>query len=206
MEDMITIDKLLSYDKEDLAGAAESLYDEDIGQLIKWMGEKDDSIRYNSFLLLQHRSKIHNDVYPYWDTFLEKLSSPNSYQRSIGLMLMAENARWDADGRFDTDIDLFLSFCDDEKPITVRQCVQSLYTVITYKKHLYGKIADKLLSIEIIKRRESQRKILLMDILNVLIGINKQSQNDDIESYISNAMTGEILDKKAKSEVIKLLS
>lgn len=202
---MITIEKLLSYEKNKLPELAESLQADDINQLIKWLGEKDDNIRYNSFLLLQQRSKAHNNVYPFWDLFLDKLNSTNSYQRSIGLMLIAENAKWDEDGRFDEAIDFFLSFCDDEKPITVRQCIQSLCKVVPYKKHLCTKIADKLISIKIMERRETQRKILLLDILNVLIGINKQSRSDEIEMYISSAMTGGILDKKSKSGVMKLL-
>ncbi|SFH00392.1 hypothetical protein SAMN05660649_03492 [Desulfotomaculum arcticum] len=202
---MITIEKMLSYEINNLSWLADSLHADDIDQLIKWLGEKDDTIRYSSFLLLQERSREHNDVYPYWDVFLNKLHSSNSYQRSIGLMLMAENAKWDKEGRFDEAIDFLLSFCDDEKPITVRQCIQSLCKVVPYKRHLCAKIAHKLVSIEIMKRKETQRKILLLDILNVLIAIKKQEPADKIDIYISNAMTGEILDKKAKREILKLM-
>ncbi len=139
------------------------------------------------------------------DVFLGRLNSTNSYQRSIGLMLMAENARWDEGNKFDKIIDLYLSFCDDEKPITVRQCIQSLLKVVPYKKHLCTKIAEKLMSIEIMERKETQRKILLLDILNVLIEIRKQAPSDEIEAYIRSAMTGEILNKKTKNEVMKRL-
>ncbi|MDS1028888.1 hypothetical protein RDV78_00040 [Bacillota bacterium LX-D] len=98
---------------------------------------------------------------------------------------LAENVKWDEDGKFDKVIDLFLSFCDDQKPITVRQC-----KVNPYEKHLCTKIADKLIYIKIMERRETQRKILLLDIQNVLIAINKQSRREEIEMYISNTMTG----------------
>lgn len=202
---MITVEKLLSYEKNELVEVAETLQANDINQLIKWLGEKNDKIRYNSFLLLQHRSETHNDVYRYLDVFLDKLSSSNSYQRSIGIMLTAENARWDEGNEFDKIIDLYLSFCDDEKPVTVRQCIQSLSKIVPYKKHLCPEIAKKLMSIEIMERKETQRKILLLDILNILIDIRKQAPSSEIEVYIRSAMAGEILDKKAKSEVRKLL-
>ncbi len=127
--------------------------------------------------------------------FLDKLSSTNSYQRSLGIMLMAENARWDDAGRLDKDIDLYLSFCDDEKPITVRQCVQSLSKIVPWKKKLCRRVADKLMAIDISQRKETQRKILLMDIINVLVEINKHDKSDQIDIYISNAMIGGILDK-----------
>lgn len=202
---MITIEELLSYEKNDLAEVAKTLQANDIDQLIKWLNEKNDKIRYNSFLLLQHRSETHNDIYGYLDVFLDKLNSINSYQRSIGLMLIAENVRWDEGNKFDKIIDLYLSFCDDEKPITVRQCIQSLSKVIPYKEHLCAKIAKKLMSIEIMERKESQRKILLLDILNILIEIRKQTPGDEIEAYIRSAMTCEILNKKTKNEVMKLM-
>lgn len=202
---MITTEKLLSYEKNDLVEVAEKLQANEINQLIEWLGEKNDCIRYNSFLLLQHRSETHNDVYGYLDVFLDKLNSANSYQRSIGLMLVAENARWDEGNEYDKIIDLYLSFCYDEKPITVRQCIQSLSKVVSYKKHLCTKITEKLMSIEIMERKETQRKILLMDILNVLIEIRKQAPSDEIDAYIRSVMTGEILNKKAKNEVMRLL-
>jgi len=147
MLDMITIKRLLSYKKDDLVEVAETLQANDLSQLIEWLSEKNGKIRYNSFLLLQHRSKTHNDVYGYMDIFLDKLNSGNSYQRSIGLMLMAENAKWDESNKFDKAIDLYLSFCDDEKSITARQCIQSLSRVVPHKKHLCTKIAEKLMSI-----------------------------------------------------------
>jgi hypothetical protein len=56
---------------------------------------KDDTFRYKCFLLLQGRSEKYPDVYPYWELFVQKLDSTNSYQRSLGLMLIAENVRWD---------------------------------------------------------------------------------------------------------------
>ena len=202
---MITTEKLLSYEKNDLVEVAEALQTNDINQLIKWLDEKNDKIRYNSFLLLQHRSETHNDVYAYLDIFLDKLRSSNSYQRSIGLMLIAENTRWDEGNEFDKIIDLYLSFCDDEKPVTVRQCIQSLSKVVPFKKHLCTEIAQKLMSIEVMERKETQRKILLMDILNILTEIRKQVLSDEIEAYIRSATAGEILDKKAKKEVMKLL-
>jgi hypothetical protein len=156
-------------------------------------------------LLLQYRSARYPDVYPFWNLFLEKLKSDNSYQRSIGLQLMTENTRWDMPGRFEESINRYLSFCDDEKPVVVRQCIQGLEKIVPHKKELRGDITEKLISIHIIDRKETQRKILLQDILRVLIMINQIEKNDRIDSYITRAMTGDILDKTAKKEIGKLL-
>lgn len=96
---MITLEKITSIPKRDLPDVSKQLDKDDIPQLVEWLSLKDDNIRYRAFLLLQSREAFFNDVYPFWDTFRKKLGSDNSYQRSIGLMLIAENARWDTENR-----------------------------------------------------------------------------------------------------------
>lgn len=111
---MIIADQLLAFGKEDLLEVSKTLNEEDISQLIKWLNEKDDKLRYHSLLLLGHRSEEYGDVYPYWDLLCEKLKSPNSYQRSIGVMLIAANAKWDKDDRMDSTIDDYLKILGDK--------------------------------------------------------------------------------------------
>ncbi len=201
---MITFETIQSCEKENLTELIPALNERDIAQLVGWLSEKDDNFRYKCFLLLQERSRSYADVYPYWDGLVEKLNSENSYQRSIGLMLIAENARWDAAGKFDGLIDRYLSFCDDEKPVTVRQCIQSLSSIVPYKPALNGRIVDKLLSIDLMQRKETQRKLLLMDIIQVLVMIRTTASDERIERYIEHALTGEILDSKSKRLVAAL--
>ena len=112
---MITAQTIELCEKDDLPDLLPTLNAPDINQLVSWLTEKEDNFRYKCFLLLQSRSEQASDVYPYWDTFVEKLDNDNSYQRSLGLMLIAENVRWDSNGKFDQILDRYLSFCDDEK-------------------------------------------------------------------------------------------
>ena len=202
---MITAEQIVSIDKEDLQDAAEQLDFDEIKQLIEWLSLKDNAVRYQSFLLLQSRSAYHSDIYPYWDVFCDKLKSGNSYQRSIGLMLIAENARWDSENKMDIIIDAYLELLYDEKPITIRQCVQSLEKIISAKPDLNEKIAASLVSLDLLFVKETMRKVILQDIINVLCVIRKFGSSDSIESYISAALSGEILDKKAKKQIEALL-
>ena len=195
---MITFESIQTCEKEALPDLVPTLGSADIDQLVSWLTEKDDNFRYKCFLLLQARSKEYKDVYPYWDVFVEKLNSENSYQRSLGLMLLAENTRWDDSGKFEEIAERFLSFCDDEKPVTVRQCIQSLNKIVPFKKTCLSMITDRLVSIDLMQRKETQRKILLMDILSVLLPINRYQHDDRIDFYLQKAMTGGILDNKAK--------
>jgi hypothetical protein len=198
---MVDLECIMSIPKSDLQEASKALNKNDIPQLVEWLSLKDNSIRYQAFLLLQSRSIFFNDVYPFWDIFREKLNSDNSYQRSIGLMLIAENVRWDAENRMEEIIDEYLALLKDEKPITIRQCIQSLGKIASAKPGLNDKIASRLISFDIMAVKETMRKSILIDILKVLFIIRQEHKTDEIESFILNALSGEILDKKTKKQI-----
>jgi hypothetical protein len=198
---MITIERLLEFDKNDLQEECKKICGGDLSQLVEWLSEKDDTIRYQAFLLLQHRSMSFDDVYPFWDIFRNKLKSDNSYQRSIGLMLIADNAKWDTENKLDDTIHDYLLILNDEKPITVRQCLQSLCKIVPCKNYLLAEIANKIMSIDLYGIKETMRKLILIDMLNVLAVIRKQLRNDEIDSYIFNALSGGLLDKKAIKQI-----
>lgn len=195
---MVSLEMLMEIDESNLTETAQSFDKEDLSQIVEWLSEKDDKIRYKALLLLQKCSACSDDVYPFWDVFRLKLKHENSYQRSIGVMLIAENAKWDTESRMDDTINEYLTVLNDEKPITVRQCIQALEKIVPYKSHLCPKIADSLMSIDILAVKETMRKLILLDILNILVLIRKHKPADAIDEYILNALSGEILDKKAK--------
>ncbi len=202
---MFTLESIMSISKNDLQEASKVLSKDNISRLVESLSLKEDNIRYQAFLLLQNRSLLFNDVYPYWDVFKGKLKSDNSYQRSIGLMLIAENVKWDTDNNIEDTIDEYLKLLNDEKPITVRQCIQSLGKIVTSKPSLNDKIASELISIDLMLIKETMRKSILLDILNVLIIIREKHKTAEIENFILKALTGEILDKKSKKQIEVLL-
>lgn len=202
---MITMEALLSIEKHGLENSAAAMCAEDLPRLVEWLSEKDDAVRYPALQLLWYRAGAFADVYPYWDVFCGKLKSDNSYQRSIGLMLIADNAKWDEENRLDGIIEEYLLLLKDDKPITVRQCIQALGRIAPYKPNLHRRIADGLMAIDLSGVKETIRKLILLDILNVLVAIGKYGANDKIEGYILNALSGDILDKKAKKQVELML-
>lgn len=198
---MIDFDSIMSISSSDIEGAAKALDKSDIPELVEWLALKDDAVRYKAFLLLQSRSASLNDVYPFWDVFREKLRSENSYQRSIGLMLIAENVRWDTGNRMEEITGDYLALLKDEKPITVRQCVQSLEKIVLKKTNLSDVIASALITFDVMAVKETMRKSILTNILNVLLLIRKEYKTDATESFIITALSGEILDKKTKKQI-----
>lgn len=197
---MVNLESIMSIPKSDIQEVSKALNNYDIPQLVEWLSLKDDKIRYQAFLLLQSRSVFFDDVYPFWDTFHDKLKSENSYKRSIGLMLIAENAKWDTENRMENTIDEYLMSLNDSKPITIRQCIQSLGKISSAKPELNDKIASRLISFDVMAVKETMRKSILIDILNVLFIIRKEHKTDGIESFILSAFSGGILDKKSKKQ------
>lgn len=199
------LDDILFIDKEDIPDAAKKLTADDLKELVALLNEKDDKLRYAAMKLLQSRSQGFDDVYPYFDTFAQKLKSDNSYQRSIGMMMMAQNAQWDVENKFDAALDDYLSGAEDEKPITARQCIQALDHVIPYKANLLSCIADRLIKVNISVIKPSMKKLILLDILHALMQIRKQRPSGDIDAYILDALSGGIIDDKTKKQIEKML-
>jgi hypothetical protein len=199
------VESIMSIPKSYLHEACKELTKDDITRLVDRLSLKDDQIRYQAFLLLQSRSALYDDVYPFWELFHEKLKSENSYQRSIGLMLIAENVKWDMKNKMENVIDDFMACLYDPKPITVRQCIQSLGKIAAVKPSLCEKISSKLISYDITAVKETMRKSILTDILNVLLIIRQEHRTKETETFISNALFGDILDKKTKKQIEALL-
>ncbi|NLY73050.1 MAG: hypothetical protein GX079_05110 [Tissierellia bacterium] len=202
---MISLESIMQIPKSDLEEASKNLNKDDLSELIKWLSLKEDDLRYQAFLLLQKRSIFSSDLYPYWDLFREKLKSDNSYQRSIGLMLIAENARWDVDNKIEYTLDEFLLSLKDKKPITVRQCIQSLGKIALAKPETCGKITTSLIGFDLMAVRETMRKPILLDIIDVLVIARKEAMGDAIEDFILEALSGQVLDRKSKKLVEGLL-
>ncbi len=203
---MNIIDRLLSFEKDELPELSKTIDKNDISLLVQLLKEKNDKIRYPAFLILQNRSIFSDDVYSYWDVFNEMLKSENSYQRSIGAMLLADNARWDSESKINNSISNYLMLLNDVKPITIRQCIQALNKIIPFKKHLQILIAEELMAIEILNIKETMRKSVLTDILGVLVEIKKYQTNDKIEDYINRALSDELLDKKTKKQIRRVIA
>lgn len=61
------------------------------------------------------------------------------------------------------------------------------------------------MSLNIWNLRETMRKSILMNILNALTLIKKNQVDDTIENYIINVISGGVLDKKTKKEIVSSL-
>ncbi len=168
-------DELKALAKTDINLASTNLNDSEINFLVETLNEKDDKLRYNAFLLLQASSRQFPYVYKYWDEFEKKLDNENSYQRSLGVMLIAENVRWDQGDKFSKTINKYLSCSTDEKFITARQTIQGLEIILKTTDKFNDIIKQTLVNLQLSQYKENQQKLLSKDASNVLQKINRKS-------------------------------
>jgi hypothetical protein len=171
----LNVEEVRSLLRSNIEQRAEKLSTQDINFLIDTLTEKDDTLRYNSFLLLQANSRLTPNVYAHWNIFEDKLGSSNSYQRSLGIMLLAENIRWDKENKFGKTIDKYLNCCMDEKFITARQAIQGLAKTIEASNSYNAKISEKLNNLNYANYKENQQKLLKKDVTAILKLLDKKA-------------------------------
>lgn len=191
---------------ENAAFYAALLSSADIPPLVERLASAEDKIRYPAFLLLRERSATSDDLYPFWDVLDEKLSDSNSFQRSIGAMLLAANARCDNEGRMKKSLPRYLALLSDPKPITVRQSAQALPEILRAKPELAEEIGDTILRISLLDFKETMRKLILIDFLEVLFIARHIRPSEALEQYFFSVLSGSILDEKAKKQLRYQLS
>jgi len=112
--------------------------------------------------------------YEYFDEIADILDHPKSLVRNRALNILAANAQWDDENRFDNIITAFLAHITDEKPITARQCIKALARVGTAKPQYIPQILSYLNDADLSEYKDSMRPLIEKDIAqteNVLMNI-----------------------------------
>ena len=102
--------------------------------------------------------------YAYFDDVAALLGHPKSLVRNRALYILAANAQWDDENRFDAVLDEYLSHITDEKPITARQCINALAEVGAAKPRYIPKILSCLETADLSKYKDSMRPLIEKDI------------------------------------------
>ena len=105
-----------------------------------------------------------DEWYEYFDDFASLLDHPKSLVRNRVLHILAANAQWDEENRFDSILSDFLTHITDEKPITARQCVKALAQVGLAKPQYIPRILSRLKSAYLSEYKDSMRPLIEKDI------------------------------------------
>ena len=136
--------------------------------LINGLMGQDDKKAYECLKKLEEISNHASTIYRFFDIFVEMLDSDNSYIRTRGLLLIAVNTRWDADNKIDGIIDKYLKCINDERPITARQCIKALPSIVKYKPDLKKDIENALRSANLSRYKENMQHLIVKDIQKTL--------------------------------------
>ena len=133
-------------------------------EIIAKLTAKDDKYACAIADKIISESQDTDEWYEYFDTFASLLNHPKSLVRNRVLYILAANAQWDEENRFDKVISDFLMHITDEKPITARQCVKALAQVGLAKPQYIPRILSCLQSADLSKYKDSMRPLIEKDI------------------------------------------
>ena len=105
-----------------------------------------------------------DEWYEYFDDFASLLDHPKSLVRNRVLYILAANAQWDVENRFDRILSDFLTHITDEKPITARQCIKALAQVGLAKPQYISRILSCLRDDDLSKYKDSMSPLIEKDI------------------------------------------
>lgn len=132
--------------------------------IIAGLQNKKDTEAHQLLLQLEAQSADSNELYGYFDEFLELMKSKSSFVRTRGFRLACAQAKWDVDEKIEKNLDRLLSMLDDQKPTAVRQCLAALHIVVLYKPNLAERIGGKLDIIDLSKYKDSMSPLIQKDI------------------------------------------
>ena len=104
-----------------------------------------------------------DEWYEYFDEFALLLNHPKSLVRNRVLYILAANAQWDDENRFDAILDDYIAHVTDEKPITARQCIKALAQVGMAKPQYIPRILLCLHEADLSKYKDSMRPLIEKD-------------------------------------------
>ena len=133
---------------------------------------KDAKDAYAFARQVTEESRASDAWYPCFDRFAALLPHKNSLVRNRAISILAANARWDREGKFNALLDDFLSHVTDVKPITARQCVAALPEIAEAKTELIPRIRAALEQADLSRYSDSMQPLILKDIMAALEKIN----------------------------------
>jgi hypothetical protein len=101
------------------------------------LGSQDGETRYQAFMRMLETTKQPVDwAYEVWDELIANLSHKDNHQRAIAAQLLSNLAKSDPKKRMLKDFSALLAVTRDERFVTARHCLQSLWKIgAVGKKH-----------------------------------------------------------------------
>jgi hypothetical protein len=156
------------------------------------LASTDDKIRLEALQNLLRITESEVDwVYEVWDHLLEKLDHENSYQRSIGILLLCNLAKSDTEDRLKSVLDRLLLHTNDEKFITSRQCIQNIWKAAAVNKTNREKVLKHLEKRFVECSDEKHYNLLRQDIIQSMVSLDRFEGENRLLTRIQALITKE---------------
>lgn len=135
---------------------------------IKNLYNEDNNSAYKTLLELEIITTESNELYNYFNEFLNMLNNEKTFIRVRGFRLICSLAKWDNENKINKNIDIILKELEDEKGTSVRQCLEKLNLILMHKIELADIIENKIRNLELSKYKESMQFLIKKDIDYIL--------------------------------------
>jgi hypothetical protein len=143
--------------------------DTKIKERVDQLSSPNDAVRLKALqdLLKKSESRV-PWVYDLWENLTERLADPNSYQRSIAILLLSNLAKSDSRGRLSKVLGRLLEHTHDPSFITSRQCLQNVWKLAATDSRTRKKVLNHLESRFLECQNEKHHNLLRQDIIQSL--------------------------------------
>ena len=155
--------------------------EENVSEYLSNLDSTDDPTRLMALqAILKLTEKKVAWVYEAWDSLLKKLDNENSYQRSIGIMVLCNLAKSDGENRINAVLPQLMAHTKDDKFITSRQCLQNIWKAALTNQNAKIQVIDHL------EKRfkeccdEKHYNLLRLDIIQSIRNISKEEKDDTL--------------------------
>jgi len=156
------------------------------------LSSTDDKIRMDALQATLKLTESQVDwVYEVWDLLLEKLDHENSYQRSIAVKLLCNLAKSDFENRVAASLDRLLAHTKDDKFITSRQCLQSIWKIAAANKSNREKVLKHLEKRFVECIVEKHYNLLRQDIIQSMMALHKAEKDDGLLARVQSLIAKE---------------
>lgn len=128
----------------------------------------DNDLAYNSLLELEIISTESDEVYNYFDNFLDLINSNETLKIIRGFRLICSVAKYDKLNKINDNIDIILKVFDSDNGIVIRQCLKYINQILLYKIELNDCFEFKLRNMYILKYKSSMQSLIKKDIDDIL--------------------------------------
>ncbi|MBN2379498.1 hypothetical protein JXM67_06820 [candidate division WOR-3 bacterium] len=154
-----------------------ALEDEEIlAELLDNLESKNDTIRFNSFLVLEQVSLENPHVlYPHWD-FFSGLLDGNAYHKRIGVQILADLVHIDTKGKFEQILEQYYDMLSDS--VIVAALITELTAkIVKAKPELEPVITAKLLDID--KTSQKHKDLIKAGAIDAFMEYYEMAENKE---------------------------